>query len=256
MNYKRIIPCLDFFNGRIIKGTNFKNLVDIGDPLDVSKFYNDEGADEIAFLDISASIENRNQINHIISKISSKISIPLTVGGGIKSFLDFKNLFNSGADKISVNTHLIENFNFIEKIKLIYGSQCLISALDVKRFYNFNKIYYWNVYKKSGKIKTKYNLNDLIIKFLKLGIGELLITSIDRDGTLKGFDKELILKLSKIININIIVSGGGGSLLSILDILKIKNVNSLLLASILHNKIYSIFFIKNFLLNNGILLKI
>lgn len=254
MNIKRIIPCLDFFNNRIIKGTRFKNLIDIGDPVDVANYYSDEGADEIVFLDISAGIENNNLTYNIIENISCKISIPLIIGGGVKSIQDFKNLFNSGADKVSVNSCIIENFNFIKEIKLKYGSQCLIGAIDVKKFFK-NSFFYWNVYKKSGKIDTKYNLNDIILKFTNLGIGELLITSIDKDGTKSGFDIELLNKISKIININIIASGGAGNLKSLLNAFKIKNINSILLASILHNKNYSIYLIKKFLFSNGVFIR-
>ncbi|XXS36674.1 MAG: imidazole glycerol phosphate synthase subunit HisF [Candidatus Nasuia deltocephalinicola] len=255
MNFKRIIPCLDLYNGRIIKGVKFKNLIDIGDPLSVTSYYCDEGADEITILDISAGIENKNQTYNLINKVSMQINIPITVGGGIKSYCDFKNLFNSGADKISLNSHIIDNFNFIKNIKFLYGSQCIISAIDVKKIF-FNKFFYfWNVYKKSGKLDSNFNLKDLIIKFSNMGIGEFIITSIDRDGTKSGFDLELLSKISNIINTNITASGGGGDLNSILNIFKLKNINSVLLASVLHNKIYSIFSIKNYLFNNGVLVR-
>ncbi|AGS33164.1 imidazoleglycerol phosphate synthase, cyclase subunit [Candidatus Nasuia deltocephalinicola str. NAS-ALF] len=255
MNFKRIIACLDFFNGRIIKGIKFNNLIDIGDPLDVAEYYNDNGADELVILDVSASIENKSQTLSFINKICSKITVPLTVGGGVKSLEDFKNLFNSGADKISINSHIINKPEFIKKIKFFYGSQCIIAALDIKRIFIDKNFIFWKIYKKSGKTDTKYNLFDLILKFSDLGVGEFLITSIDRDGTKLGFDKELLEKISNISNLNIIASGGGGGLNSILEVLKIKNINSLLLASIIHNKFYTISHIKAFLLNSGINVK-
>ncbi|WP_259286254.1 imidazole glycerol phosphate synthase subunit HisF [Candidatus Nasuia deltocephalinicola] len=252
---KRLIPCLDLFNGRIIKGINFNNLIDIGDPVDVASYYNDEGADELVILDITASLENKTQMFSYIGKISSRISIPLTVGGGVKSLNDFKNLFNCGADKISLNSSVLENFNIIKEIKYKYGKQCLVVALDVKKYYLNDNFYYWNIYKKSGKINSNFNLFDILIKFQKTGIGELLLTSIDKDGTKSGYDLELINKINSFLKVNIIVSGGGGDLFSLLNIFKIKNIDAILVASILHNKKYTIFFIKNFLFNNGIFFK-
>ncbi len=252
---KRLIPCLDLFNGRIIKGVNFNNLTDIGDPVDVASYYNDEGADELVILDITAGIEKKTQSFYYISKISSKISIPLTIGGGVKSLNDFKNLFNCGADKISLNSSILENFDIIREVKCKYGKQCLVAALDVKKYYSNKNFYYWNVYKKSGKINSNFNLFDILIKFYNIGIGELLLTSIDKDGTRSGYDLQLINKIASFFKINIIVSGGGGNLLSLLNIFKIKNIDAILLASILHSKKYTIFFIKNFLFNNGILFK-
>ncbi|WP_259289751.1 imidazole glycerol phosphate synthase subunit HisF [Candidatus Nasuia deltocephalinicola] len=252
---KRLIPCLDLFNGRIIKGINFNNLIDVGDPVDVASYYNDEGADELVILDITASIENKTQVFSYISKISSKISIPLTVGGGVKSLNDFKNLFNCGADKISLNSSILENFDIIKDVKYKYGKQCLVAALDVKKYYSKNNFYYWNIYKKSGKINSNFNLFDILLKFYNIGIGELLLTSIDKDGTKSGYDLQLINKIASFLKVNIIVSGGGGDLLSLLNIFKIKNIDAMLLASVLHNKKYTIFFIKNFLFNNGILFK-
>ncbi len=252
---KRLIPCLDLFNGRIIKGVNFNNLIDIGDPVDVAAYYNDEGADELVILDITATLENKTQTFSYINKISSKISIPLTVGGGVSSLDDFKNIFNCGADKISLNSGVLENFNIIREVKYKYGKQCLVGALDVKKYYFNNNFYYWNIYKKSGKINSNFNLFDILIKFQNLGIGELLLTSIDKDGTKSGYDLELIDKISSFLKINIIVSGGGGSLSSLLNIFKIKNIDAILIASILHSKKYTIFFIKNFLFNNGIFFK-
>ncbi|WP_259288844.1 imidazole glycerol phosphate synthase subunit HisF [Candidatus Nasuia deltocephalinicola] len=252
---KRLIPCLDLFNGRVIKGINFNNLIDIGDPVDVASYYNDEGADEIVVLDITAGLENKTQIFSYINKISSKISIPLTVGGGVKSLNDFKNLFNCGADKISLNSSILENFNIIKEVKYKYGKQCLVAALDVKKYYLNNNFYYWNIYKKSGKINSNFNLFDILIKFCNIGVGELLLTSIDKDGTKSGYDLELVNKIASFLKINIIVSGGGGNLLSLLNIFKIKNIDAILIASILHNKKYTIFYIKNFLFNNGVFFK-
>ncbi|WP_259292948.1 imidazole glycerol phosphate synthase subunit HisF [Candidatus Nasuia deltocephalinicola] len=252
---KRLIPCLDLFNGRIIKGVKFNNLIDIGDPVDVASYYNDEGADELVILDITASLENKTQIFSYISKISSKISIPLTVGGGVKSLNDFKDLFNCGADKISLNSSILENFNIIKEVKYKYGKQCLVAALDVKKYYINNNFYYWNIYKKSGKINSNFNLFDILLKFQNIGIGELLLTSIDRDGTKSGYDLELINKITSFLKVNIIVSGGGGGLSSLLNVFKIQNIDAILLASVLHNKKYKISFIKNFLFNNGVFLK-
>lgn len=253
--YKRIIPCLDFYNGRIVKGVNFKNLIDIGDPISVASYYNDEGADELVFLDISATLEKKKLINHYINKISSKLFIPLTIGGGIKNIEDIKLILDSGADKVSLNSSILNNSFLIKKISDKYGSQCLISALDVKKK-KIKNSKFWTIYKNSGKICTKINIFDLIIKFIYLGVGEFLITSIDYDGTQSGFDLKLMNKISFISNISLISSGGAGNLIDILNILKINNINSVLLASILHNKKYTIQFIKNFLYNNGVKIRI
>lgn len=252
---KRIIPCLDFFNGRVVKGVNFNNLVDVGDPVDVASFYNDEGADELVFLDISATLENRSQILFYVNKISSKIFIPLTIGGGINSLNDVKNLLSSGADKVSLNSSVITNPSFINDIKIKYGSQCLVIAVDVKRIFLKKSFSHWGVFKNSGKIYTNLNIFDLILRVISIGAGEILLTSIDKDGTKSGFDLELIYRLSNLISIPIIISGGLGCLIDLIDIFKLNNVESILIASILHNYKYSIYNFKKFLFNNGIFVK-
>lgn len=247
---KRIIPCIDYYNDRIVKGINFNNLLDIGDPISVSLYYNNEGADELVMLDISANLDNKKKIVKYINKINSKINIPLIIGGGIKTINDVKIFLNSGADKVSLNTSIINDFNMVSDIKNIYGSQCIVIAIDYKKNI-FKNFYNLIIYKNSGKINTLLTLYDLIINYNNIGIGEFLLTSIDKDGTNNGYDLEVISKISKISKNSIIVSGGLGSYKDLLNIFKIKNINAVLGASIFHSKKYSIFNLKNFLFNNG-----
>ncbi|WP_339045026.1 imidazole glycerol phosphate synthase subunit HisF [Candidatus Zinderia endosymbiont of Aphrophora alni] len=245
---KRVIPCLDIKNKRVVKGINFKSLKDAGDPVEIANIYNDQGADEIVFLDITASLEKRELILEIIENVAKKIFIPLTVGGGIKNIKDVNKLFNSGADKICVNTSVIYNPSLLLEISKKYGSQCVVVAIDVKK--NINN--FWEVFSHGGHVPTGINVKKWIKKIIKLGAGELLITSMDRDGTYNGFDISLLSFISKFTTIPVIASGGVGKLQHLVDGIKLGKVDAVLAASIFHYGKFSIQDAKKFLLENNI----
>ena len=205
---KRIIPCLDIKDGRVVKGINFINLVDAGDPSEQAKIYNDNGADEICFLDISASNENRNIMLEVVKKTTEKCFVPLTVGGGIRSMEDISNLLHAGADKVSINTAAVTDDNLIKKSAEKYGSQCIVVAVDAKKV-NKDK---WEVFTHGGRKSTGKDVLKFVKKMELSGAGEILLTSMDRDGTKKGYDLDLTKKVSNLVNIPVIASGGGGNL--------------------------------------------
>ncbi|MEI7474342.1 MAG: imidazole glycerol phosphate synthase subunit HisF [bacterium] len=202
---KRIIPCLDVKDGQTVKGVNFQNLIYAGDPVSLSKKYSDEGADEIVFLDITATNEGRKTIIHVVEEVAKQVFIPLTVGGGIKSIDDIKNLLLAGADKISLNTAAVLNPELIEKASQEFGSQCVVIAIDAKR--NDDD---WYVYINAGHKNTGIKVRDWMKTVEKLGAGEILLTSMDADGTQKGFDLELTAMVSQNSNLPVIASGGAG----------------------------------------------
>jgi len=245
---KRIIPCLDIFNSKVVKGVNFNNLSEIGDPIELAKFYNYTGADELIFLDISASKEKRKTMSELASKISREIFIPFTVGGGISTLEQMENILNNGADKISINTAAILKPELINLAKKRFGSQAVVLAIDAK-FISRNK---WSVFIYGG---TK-NMNIDVIEWArlgeKLGAGEILLTSMDRDGTKKGFDTELIKAVCNAVNIPVIASGGGGNPDDFVNIFKKTECDAALAASILHLKIYTCNKLKKYLIKNGI----
>jgi len=205
---RRIIPCLDVKNGRVVKGINFVNLIDAGDPIEQAKYYNDSGADEICFLDIAASVENKKTIINVIKKTAEEIFIPLTVGGGIRNIEDIRNILLAGADKVSINTASIYNPNFIKEASYKFGSQCIVVAIDAKK----TKKDLWTVYSHGGTKNTKKNALIWAKEAEKLGAGELLITSMDKDGTKSGFDNDFLKIITSEVNIPVIASGGAGKL--------------------------------------------
>ncbi|MCK5177119.1 MAG: imidazole glycerol phosphate synthase subunit HisF, partial [Candidatus Aenigmarchaeota archaeon] len=210
---KRIVPCLDVKNGRVVKGTNFVNLRDAGDPVELAKKYNEEGADELVFLDITASVEERKTIYDIVRNVSRQLFIPFTVGGGISTVEDMQKLLFCGADKISVNTAAIKNPGIIKQASSKFGSQCIVVAIDAKKTQNS-----WNVFINGGRTDTPINAIEWAKKVQQFGAGEILVTSMDRDGTKKGFDIGLTKIISESINIPVMASGGAGDLKSISDI--------------------------------------
>ena len=236
MYKKRIIPCLDIKNGRVVKGINFINLVDAGDPSEQAKFYSDNGADEICFLDITASNENRDIILDVVKKTSQNCFVPLTVGGGVRTLNDISNLLNSGADKVSINTAAVNDGNIIKEGAKKFGSQCIVVAVDAKKVNN-NK---WEVFTHGGRNSSGKNVMDYVKEMEKLGAGEILLTSMDRDGTKKGYDLDLTKKVSNSINIPVIASGGVGNLEHLHEGLKIGNASAVLAASIFHFGEFSI----------------
>ena len=249
---KRIIPCLDIKNGRVVKGINFINLVDAGDPAEQAKIYNDNGADEICFLDISASHENRNIILDVVKKTTEKCFVPLTVGGGVRNLEDISNLLLAGADKVSINTAAVNNENLIKESAEKFGSQCIVVAIDVKKI-NDNK---WEVFTHGGRNRTGKDVFEFVDKVVSLGAGEILLTSMDRDGTKKGYDLDLTQKISNQVNIPVIASGGVGSLEHLYEGLKIGKASAVLAASIFHFGDYSISEAKRYLDSKGIPVRI
>ena len=249
---KRIIPCLDVKDGRVVKGINFVNLSDAGDPVEQAKIYNENGADEICFLDITASNENRNILLKIVNNTAKKISIPLTVGGGVRNLEDINKLLGNGADKISINTAAVLNPNLVTESSEKFGSQCIVVAIDVKKI-NENK---WEIFTHGGRKSTGKDAIKFVTKMEKVGAGEILLTSMDRDGTKKGYDLDLTKKVCGAVNIPVIASGGVGNLEHLYQGLKIGNASAVLAASIFHYGEHSIKEAKQYLASKGIPVRI
>ena len=226
---KRIIPCLDIKNGRTVKGVNFVDLKDAGDPVELAKKYAETGADEIVFLDISATEERRATLVDLVQKVAAAINIPFTVGGGISSVTDVDVLLRNGADKISVNSSAVKNPNLINEIAAKYGSQCVVVAIDAKQI-DGN----WIVHLVGGKVPTELNLFDWAKEVEQRGAGEILFTSMNNDGTKNGFANEALSKLSKIVNIPIIASGGAGTMKHFADTFILGKADAALAASVFH----------------------
>jgi len=244
---KRIIPCLDVKDGRVVKGINFLNLIDAGDPVDQAKHYSDNGADEICFLDISASLENRNTMVNVVKKTANEVFIPLTVGGGISSIENIQALLKAGADKVSINSAAIKNSNIIKEASEYFGNQCIVVAVDAKKHNND-----WFVYSHGGTKKTDLLALNWIEKVQNLGAGEILLTSMDRDGTKSGFDNELLSKVSEFLKIPVIASGGVGALDHFYEGIIKGNADALLAASVFHFNEISIKEVKKYLKERNI----
>ena len=225
----RIIPCLDVKNGRVVKGVNFVNLVDAGDPVEAAQAYDEAGADELCFLDITASHENRSILLDVVKRTAEKCFMPLTVGGGVRTNEDIKMLLDSGADKVSINTSAITNPNFIKEASEAFGSQCIVVAIDAKR--NSDG---WQIFTHGGREPTGLDPIDFAKKAEFLGAGEILLTSMDRDGTKKGYDTDLLNKITKTLEIPVIASGGVGNIDHLIDGIKEGGASAVLAASIFH----------------------
>ena len=247
----RIIPCLDVKNGRVVKGINFVDLKDAGDPVEQAKVYSDGGADEICFLDITASNENRDTIYNVVKDTSKKCFVPLTVGGGVRSIEDINKLLNCGADKVSINTAAVQNAEVVIESSKKFGSQCIVVAIDAKKNGNV-----WEVFTHGGRNNTGINAIEFAKKMEECGAGELLITSMDRDGTQVGYDIDLMNKISSIINIPVIASGGVGNLDHLVDGIKLGKASAVLAASIFHYGKYSVKEAKQYLDSKGIPVRI
>jgi cyclase len=245
---KRIIPCLDVKDGRVVKGINFVNLKDAGDPVEQAQIYDKGGADEICFLDITASSENRKILLEKVRETAQSCFVPLTVGGGVSSIDDIKNLLLAGADKVSINTEAVKNHNFIKESSIRFGSQCIVIAIDVKKVSN-NK---WEVFTHGGRNPTGID----VIKYVKIvennGAGEILLTSMDRDGTKMGYDIELTKTVSNLVSMPVIASGGVGNLEHLYDGFKLGFASAVLAASIFHYENYTIADAKKYLSNKNI----
>ena len=247
----RIIPCLDVKNGRVVKGINFVDLKDAGDPVEQAKIYSDGGADEICFLDITASNENRSTIYEVVKKTSKKCFVPLTVGGGVRNIEDINKLLNCGADKVSINTAAVKNPKIVMESSLKFGSQCIVVAIDAKKEANG-----WKIFTHGGRNKTGIDAIKFSKQMEEYGAGELLVTSMDRDGTQKGYDIDLMKKISEKVNIPVIASGGVGNLDHLVEGIIQGKANAVLAASIFHYGKYSIKEAKQYLDSKGIPVRI
>ena len=243
----RIIPCLDVKNGRVVKGIKFVDLKDAGDPVEQAKIYSDGGADEICFLYITASNENRETIYEVVKKTSKKCFVPLTVGGGVRSVEDINKLLNCGADKVSINTAAVQNAAVVLDSSKKFGSQCIVVAIDAKK--NGNK---WEVFTHGGRNNSGIDALEFAKKMEDSGAGELLVTSMDRDGTQVGYDIDLMSKISSIVNIPIIASGGVGNLNHLVDGIKLGKASAVLAASIFHYGKYTIVEAKEYLKSKNV----
>ena len=244
---KRIIPCLDVNDGRVVKGINFVELKDAGDPVEIAKKYNEEGADELIFLDITASSDNRGLLFDIVEKVAKQIFIPLTVGGGVRTCEDIRNLLNAGADKVGINTSAILNPELVAESTSRFGSQAIVVAIDAKKVDD-----HCEVFTHGGKNATGINAISWAQKMAELGAGELLITSMDRDGTKKGFDNMLIKLISDVVEVPIIASGGVGNLQHLVDGVKDGGADAVLAASIFHYGEFTIQEAKQYMVDNNI----
>ena len=247
----RIIPCLDVKDGRVVKGINFIDLIDAGDPVEQAKHYSENGADEICFLDISASIEQRDTMVNVVRKTANEVFIPLTVGGGISSVENIQSLLKAGADKVSINSAAINDPDIVKKSSEYFGNQCIVIAVDAKKINND-----WYVFSHGGTKKTDLLALNWIEHVQKLGAGEILLTSMDKDGTKSGFDIELLKKVSEFLEIPLIASGGVGNLNHFYEGVAKGNANALLAASVFHFNEISIKEVKEYLLKKNIEIRI
>ena len=248
---KRIIPCLDIKDGRVVKGTNFINLVDAGSPVELAERYSNEGADELVFLDITASAEKRKTLVSLVSDVAKAIRIPFTVGGGISELGDIEALLKAGADKVSLNSSIVTNHDLITRAARQFGSQAVVAAIDIK----FNGSVY-KVYVKGGRDETDLIGMEWCKLTAELGAGEILLTSMDKDGTKEGYDVEFLNKLTANVTIPVIASGGAGKKEDFLDAFKNANVDACLAASLFHFDILKIKDLKSYLKENGIIVRI
>ena len=246
---KRIIPCLDVKDGRVVKGVNFINLKDAGDPVEIAKVYDKAGADELVFLDITASSDNRNTVIDMVSKVASNVFIPFTVGGGIRTVEDFKALLREGADKISINSAAINNPDLIAEAAERFGSQCVVVAIDARKREDNSG---WNVYKNGGRVDTGLDAVEWAQKADQLGAGEILLTSMDCDGTKNGYDIELTRTIAENVSIPVIASGGAGVKEHFYDAREEGKADAMLAASLFHYKELEIKDLKEYLSKKGI----
>jgi imidazole glycerol-phosphate synthase subunit HisF len=244
---KRIIPCLDVTNGRVVKGTNFIGLRDAGDPIEISRRYDDQGADELTFLDITASSDDRDLILHIIEEVAAQVFIPLTVDGGVRKVEDVRRLLNAGADKVSINTSAVQNPELVREAAGRYGSQCIVVAIDAKRTENG-----WQVFTHGGRNATGLDVIEWAKKMQALGAGEILLTSMDRDGTRNGFDLALIHSVSHTVDVPVIASGGVGNLQHLVDGIVDGHADAVLAASIFHYGEYTVRQAKEYMAQHSI----
>lgn len=246
---KRIIPCLDVKNGRVVKGVNFVNLQDAGDPVEIGAAYDKAGADELVFLDITATSDARNTVVDMVRRVAEKVFIPFTVGGGIRTVEDFRLLLREGADKISINSSAINTPELISQAADKFGSQCVVVAIDARRRADGSG---WNIYKNGGRIDTGIDALEWAVKVDRLGAGEILLTSMDGDGTKAGYDNELTAAVAERVSIPVIASGGAGTKEHFYDALTAGKADAVLAASLFHYKELEIMELKHYLMQRGI----
>ena len=249
---KRIIPCLDVDAGRVVKGVKFVDIRDAGDPVEVARRYNEEGADEITFLDITASSDERDTIVHVVEQVASEVFIPLTVGGGIRTIEDVRRMLNAGADKVGINTAAVFNPEFVKQATERFGSQCIVVAIDAKRVSGEGEPLKWEIFTHGGRKPTGLDAVEWARKMAEYGAGEILLTSMDRDGTKIGFDNDLTRAIAEAVPIPVIASGGVGNLQHLVDGIKLGEADAVLAASIFHFAEYSIGEAKRFMQEQGI----
>jgi cyclase len=249
---KRIIPCLDVENGRVVKGVNFVDIRDAGDPVEVAMRYNEQGADEVTFLDITASHEGRDTTVHTVEKIAEEVFIPLTVGGGIRTVDDIRTMLNAGADKVSINTAAIHNPELVRESADRFGSQCIVVAIDAKRVHDVDGQPRWEIFTHGGRKPTGIDAVAWAVKMAGLGAGEILLTSMDRDGTKNGFDLGVTRAITDAVEIPVIASGGVGNLDHLVDGIKIGGADAVLAASIFHFGEYTVPQAKAYMAEHGI----
>ncbi len=253
---KRIIPCLDVDNGRVVKGVNFINIRDAGDPVEIAKRYDREGADEITFLDITASSDNRATMVHVVEQVANSVFIPLTVGGGIRTLEDISRMLNAGADKVGINTAAIFTPEFVCEAALRFGSQCIVVAIDAKKVSQPHEPERWEIFTHGGRKPTGLDAILWAQKMVDLGAGEILLTSMDRDGTREGFDLPLTRAISDAVSVPVIASGGVGNLDHLVKGVTEGKADAVLAASIFHFGDYSIQQAKQFMADNNIVVRL
>lgn len=231
---KRIIPCLDVDNGRVVKGVQFVDIRDAGDPVEVAKRYDQQGADEITFLDITATHHNRGTMVEVVEQVASQVFIPLTVGGGIRTVDDIRRMLNAGADKVGINSAAVSNPEFVREAAQRFGSQCIVVAIDAKRVSSEGEVARWEIFTHGGRTATGIDAIEWAKKMVDFGAGEILLTSMDRDGTKSGFDLELTRAVSDAVAVPVIASGGVGKLQDLTDGVKLGRADAVLAASIFH----------------------
>ncbi|SUO95610.1 imidazole glycerol phosphate synthase subunit HisF [Suttonella ornithocola] len=249
---KRIIPCLDVDNGRVVKGTNFINIRDAGDPVEAAKRYNDQGADEITFLDITATSDARETTLKMVEEVAGNIFIPLTVGGGVRTLQDIRNLLNAGADKVAINSAAVKYPEFVKEAAEHFGNQCIVVAIDAKQ----TDENHWHIFTHGGRNKTELDAIVWAEKMVSYGAGELLVTSMDKDGTKSGFDNKLLSKISQRVDVPIIASGGVGALEHLAEGIIEGKADAVLAASIFHFGEYTVGEAKAFLASKGITVRL
>lgn len=249
---KRIIPCLDVDNGRVVKGVNFVGIRDAGDPVEIARRYNDEGADEITFLDITATHEGRATTVHTVEKIASEVFIPLTVGGGIRTVDDIRIMLNAGADKVSINSAAVFNPDFVKTAADRFGAQCIVVAIDAKKVSGDGEAPRWEIFTHGGRKPTGLDAVEWAIKMTEFGAGEILLTSMDGDGTKKGYDLGVTRAISDAVRVPVIASGGVGNLQHLVDGVKEGRADAVLAASIFHFREYTIPEAKLFMREQGV----